>query len=474
VFDGHGGAEVAKFCQKYMAAEMQQLRAFNDNVLEQSLVDVFHRMDEMLSDHAYADELEALKTRERDDDDDDDDDGGPGVGGGRLGGGVFGLGGGGGGMVARGGGHGGHGEGDEGAVTPMDALEMLKRVFQLKRFVASEQQREAREAHAHAQQAQQQAAAAAAHEEGDDEEGEDGGARRRRPAAAAAAAAAARDRGDEGDAMDADDDRPSSSSAAAAAAAPPPPPPPTRPLEPPGERVQAGCTAVVALKRGNDLYVANAGDSRAVLCRAGGQALALSEDHKPAHATERDRILAAGGFLSEIGGVCRVNGNLNLSRAIGDLKYKQNSGLHPRDQIITAQPDVRHVKLEPGKDRFLLLACDGVWDVMTNQEAVDFISARLDEGRSASQAACDLIDACLAPDPKEARGVGCDNMTAIVVLLHLDERDYSAEAAKAAAAGAAAAAADEAEAGKAAAGEEAKKGTDEQRREQQQPQEVEA
>jgi serine/threonine protein phosphatase PrpC len=434
VFDGHGGAEVAKFCQKYMAAEMQQLRAFNDNVLEQSLIDVFHRMDEMLSDHAYADELEALKTRERDDDDDDD---GPGAlgGPGRLGGGVFGLGGG----MRGGAGAGGGGQGDDEGVTPMDALEMLKRVFQLKRFVASEQQREQREAAAAAA-----AAAAVAEEEEDDEDaGEEGAAARRRlrPAAAAgdgdvAAVAgrngtsASKEGDDDDDAMDDADDRPSTSSGSGATAHPPPPQR-ARILEPPGERVQAGCTAVVALKRGNDLYVANAGDSRAVLCRAGGEALALSEDHKPAHATERDRILAAGGFLSEIGGVCRVNGNLNLSRAIGDLKYKQNQGLHPRDQIITAQPDVRHVRLEPGKDRFLLLACDGVWDVMTNQEAVDFVSARLDEGRTAAQSACDLIDACLAPDPKEARGVGCDNMTAIVVLLHLDGRDYAAEVAAA-------------------------------------------
>lgn len=50
----------------------------------------------------------------------------------------------------------------------------------------------------------------------------------------------------------------------------------------------------------------------------------LAEDHKPASEVERSRIMAAGGFLSDIGGVTRVNGNLNLSRAIGDLKYKGN------------------------------------------------------------------------------------------------------------------------------------------------------
>ena len=63
---------------------------------------------------------------------------------------------------------------------------------------------------------------------------------------------------------------------------------------------------------------------------------------------------------------CRVNGNLNLSRAIGDLKYKSNDQLTAAEQIISAQPDVTEIKLGP-QDRFLVLACDGVWDVKTNQ-----------------------------------------------------------------------------------------------------------
>jgi protein phosphatase 1G len=63
--------------------------------------------------------------------------------------------------------------------------------------------------------------------------------------------------------------------------------------------LQAGCTAVVAVLKGRDLYVANAGDSRAVLCR-GGAAVALSVDHKPASDGERTRITTAGGFVSEV------------------------------------------------------------------------------------------------------------------------------------------------------------------------------
>jgi len=180
-------------------------------------------------------------------------------------------------------------------------------------------------------------------------------------------------------------------------------------------QLQAGCTAVVAVLHGSDLYVANAGDSRAVLCR-GGQAFALSEDHKPGQEGERSRIMAAGGFLSNIGGVTRVNGNLNLSRAIGDLKYKTNSGLPANEQIITAEPDVKHVVLT-GNDPFFLLACDGVWDVMTNQQACDFVSQRLQQDRDLKTISSELLDACLASNPSETQGVGCDNMTAIIVKL---------------------------------------------------------
>jgi serine/threonine protein phosphatase PrpC len=74
----------------------------------------------------------------------------------------------------------------------------------------------------------------------------------------------------------------------------------------------------VALIVEKELFVANAGDSRAVLCR-GGRAIALTEDHKPFQDREMERIRKAGGFVTEQG---RVNGNLNLSRSIGDLKYK--------------------------------------------------------------------------------------------------------------------------------------------------------
>lgn len=85
-----------------------------------------------------------------------------------------------------------------------------------------------------------------------------------------------------------------------------------------GPGSSSGCTAVVALLKDNELYVANAGDSRCVVCRD-GKAMDMSFDHKPEDKEELERIRKAGGRVTMDG---RVNGGLNLSRAIGDHAYK--------------------------------------------------------------------------------------------------------------------------------------------------------
>lgn len=91
-----------------------------------------------------------------------------------------------------------------------------------------------------------------------------------------------------------------------------------------GPGSSSGCTAVVALLAGNELYVANAGDSRCVVCR-NGSAMDMSLDHKPEDTEELERIEKAGGRVTMDG---RVNGGLNLSRAIGDHAYKTVSIYH--------------------------------------------------------------------------------------------------------------------------------------------------
>jgi len=87
-----------------------------------------------------------------------------------------------------------------------------------------------------------------------------------------------------------------------------------------------GCTANLVMIKDGVIYCANAGDTRAVIC-SDGVAENLSEDHKPENEIERDRIYKAGSVVQD----GRVDGNLNLSRSIGDLKHKQVSGLTPAE-----------------------------------------------------------------------------------------------------------------------------------------------
>jgi len=200
-----------------------------------------------------------------------------------------------------------------------------------------------------------------------------------------------------------------------------------------------GCTAVVCCVRRDTITVANAGDSRAVLCRR-GKAIDMSEDHKPNLPGEIARINRAGGCVMEqhIGGHThyRVNGNLNLSRSIGDLTYKQNWNLSPQDQMICCTPDVRTFRRLPG-DEFLVLACDGVWDVLSSQDIVDYVRPRLhslfdfeqrcggdSHDMRTSIVAEGVLDTCLSPNLAQTFGIGGDNMT-IVIVAFLDQTQVS-------------------------------------------------
>lgn len=187
----------------------------------------------------------------------------------------------------------------------------------------------------------------------------------------------------------------------------------------PDHPLQAGCTSVVVAATPSTLWCANAGDSRAVVCRD-GVAIPLSFDHKPDSEIESSRIQNAGGFVEPTNGMFRVNGNLNLSRAIGDLKYKGQEHLPVEAQIITAEPDVLKHDVHP-QDEFFILACDGVWDILSNQEAVDFVRTRIQAERAQdrepqlSKICEQVFDRCIATNPRETRGLGGDNMTCVVV-----------------------------------------------------------
>jgi hypothetical protein len=112
----------------------------------------------------------------------------------------------------------------------------------------------------------------------------------------------------------------------------------------------------------------------------------------------------------------RVNNGLNLSRAIGDHSYKKNTALSLSEQMITSLPDIVHLEIDPARDKFMVLACDGIWNFMSSQEVCDYVDERLKSANYSrlSQIVEELFMHCLAPN-SDGDGTGCDNMTCILI-----------------------------------------------------------
>lgn len=133
----------------------------------------------------------------------------------------------------------------------------------------------------------------------------------------------------------------------------------------------AGTTALALLVWGGTLYLANLGDSRAVLC-SDGKTVALTRDHRPTCQRELERITVAGGFVSADH---RLNGCLSVSRAFGNyseggLKAASDGSFTFTGGPLTAEPEV-YVHRLTEKDEFLVMACDGLWDQFSNERVIE-------------------------------------------------------------------------------------------------------
>lgn len=145
------------------------------------------------------------------------------------------------------------------------------------------------------------------------------------------------------------------------------------------------------------------------------EAIALSQDHKPGNLREKARITAAGGHVARgsLGyGPLRVDGVLAVSRGLGDFLFKDPL-LAQSQQKVSAEPDVTIYTRQPECDELLILACDGIWDVMNNYEACEIVYNAFNCRPMASEddigeAVEILLDDCLDKGSQ-------DNMTAIVV-----------------------------------------------------------
>ncbi|KAI8463922.1 MAG: phosphatase 2C-like domain-containing protein [Monoraphidium minutum] len=193
------------------------------------------------------------------------------------------------------------------------------------------------------------------------------------------------------------------------------------------EGVRDGATALVVLRLGQVLYAAHAGDSRAVLCRDGA-ALRLTEDHKPQLPRERARIEDAGGRV-DFQRCWRVvveprdgrpGSGLAVSRSLGDLDFKEPY------KYVECEPDVLRMPMRPlqpsgAGDTFVILGSDGLWDVLSDEDAVACAKSALQtfragDGKAAGGDAEAKAAANALLEESLRRGTA-DNVTVVIMLL---------------------------------------------------------
>uniref|UniRef100_A0A7S2B8Y2 PPM-type phosphatase domain-containing protein n=1 Tax=Florenciella parvula TaxID=236787 RepID=A0A7S2B8Y2_9STRA len=171
---------------------------------------------------------------------------------------------------------------------------------------------------------------------------------------------------------------------------------------------RSGCTAIATVISPSHIVVANAGDSRSAM-QVGSETVALSEDHKPYNAEEKNRIEAAGGCVS----MKRVDGELAVSRALGDFQFK-DANLDAKDTKVTAFPDITIVQRSEA-DEFVILACDGIWDVMTNEQATKQMTSYCEQGEASPRLMCEeMMCDCLERSSR-------DNMSVVTLIFPAGE-----------------------------------------------------
>jgi len=173
---------------------------------------------------------------------------------------------------------------------------------------------------------------------------------------------------------------------------------------------QDGSTALVVVIFNKVITIANAGDCRAVICQ-NNVAVDLSIDHKPNSPKELKRINSLGGsvrFWAKAWRITKQGAGLATSRSFGDLNFKQPIA------VVTAEPEIKHWKLS-NKDQFLIMASDGIWDVIDSQSACNIVLNHLKKkqnlGKNENKA-----DTAAAEIIKKARILESDDDATVIVV----------------------------------------------------------
>mmetsp|Transcript_19504 Transcript_19504/g.27388 ORF Transcript_19504/g.27388 Transcript_19504/m.27388 type:complete len:377 (+) Transcript_19504:293-1423(+) len=223
-----------------------------------------------------------------------------------------------------------------------------------------------------------------------------------------------------------------------------------------GEVARTGACALVAMIRNENLFIANAGDCRAVLARKSSdseklEAIALSNDHNAREPVEQAKLRALHPNEKDIiyckqSTSCYVRGRLQPTRSFGDayLKYSEfnaqpgqhsSAGRHIpapyTPPYISADPEIQHHVIDPSKDEFILLASDGLWDYMDNEEAIEVVNRSEDKEKASENLIKEVleraarhhkidggVDSLKALPSGRARRVKHDDLTCVVVFLN--------------------------------------------------------
>ncbi|KAF7806475.1 putative protein phosphatase 2C 27 [Senna tora] len=169
--------------------------------------------------------------------------------------------------------------------------------------------------------------------------------------------------------------------------------------------LSSGTTALTAIIFGRSLLVANAGDCRAVLSRRGA-AIEMSKDHRPFCIKERKRIESLGGFVDD----GYLNGQLGVTRALGNWHLEGMKEMSGRGGPLTAEPELKLMTLTK-EDEFLIIGSDGIWDVFTSQNAVDFARRRLQEHNDVKLCCKEIVEEAIKRESS-------DNLTVVMVCFH--------------------------------------------------------
>eukprot|EP00501_MAST-03F_sp_TOSAG23-6_P001916 GSMAST32.ASY1.ANO1.1996.1 assembled CDS len=165
--------------------------------------------------------------------------------------------------------------------------------------------------------------------------------------------------------------------------------------------MSSGCTAITCFLTQNEegnphIYCANVGDARIVVAAEDGTAIRMTYDHKASDESENKRITEAGGFVLRN----RVLGMLAVSRSFGD---------HGLKQFVSARPYMKDMCIK--NSQFMILACDGLWDVISDQKAIDIVKNTFLNKPQESLVAKALVDAALEAGSS-------DNITVMVVFFN--------------------------------------------------------